>query len=137
MDLFHSMNLAVSWGLLVLIWLVQIIIYPGFHRIPAEGFRRFHRWYTIRIAVIVIPLMAGEVMLTIAWIWSRPRFFPAWLASVAVAAAWLSTFALQVPLHRRLRDGKRDAWIRRLVTTNWLRTLAWSVKAIAATAAAL
>ena len=44
---------------------------------------------------------------------------------------WLSTAILQVPLHRKLELGGYDARvIRRLVATNWLRTLAWSARAV-------
>jgi hypothetical protein len=133
MALFESLNLAVSWGLLVLIWLVQIIIYPAFDRIPAEDFRAFHRWYTVRIAAIVAPPMIGEALLTLHWIWSQPRATPALAATTLVAVVWLSTFGLQVPLHRRLQQGKAEDLIRRLVATNWVRTLAWSAKAVVVT----
>lgn len=133
MDPFESMNLAVSWGLLVLIWLVQIIVYPGFHRIGTEDFRAFHRWYTMRIAVIVIPLMSAEALLTLYWLWFRPRASLVLLSTAAVAVVWMSTFGLQVPLHRRLQHGKEEDLIRRLVTTNWVRTMAWSLKAIVVT----
>jgi hypothetical protein len=99
-------NIAVSWGLLILIGLVQIIIYPGFQRIPNADFTIYHRWYVFRI-------------------------------SLAVAVVWLSTLILQVPIHKCLQNGKDDVLIRRLVATNWIRTAAWSLKALVVTMAAV
>jgi hypothetical protein len=122
-------NIALGWGLLVLIWLVQIIVYPGFRHIPPEGFRDYHRWYTLRIGAVVTPLMLGEAMAAAAWLWTRPQAFPAYLSAAAVVVVWGSTFGLQVPIHRRLQHGKNDALIQRLVATNWIRTAAWSLKA--------
>jgi hypothetical protein len=63
-------NLAISWGLLILIWLVQLIIYPGFQRISRDAFAAYHRWYVIRIAAVVLPLMVAELVLTIWWVLS-------------------------------------------------------------------
>ena len=64
MSYLYNSNIAISWGLLVLIWLVQIIIYPGLSRLPSEDFVNYHRWYMIRISAIVLPLMICEVIIT-------------------------------------------------------------------------
>ncbi len=130
-------NIALSWGLLVLIWLVQIIIYPGFGRIPRGDFIPYHRWYTLRIGAVVVPLMAGELIAVAAWLWSRPQDPAALFCAAALAVIWGSTAALQVPVHRRLQHGKDAALIRRLVATNWIRTAAWSAKAVVVTLAAV
>ncbi len=122
-------NLAVSWGLLILIWLVQLIIYPGFHRIPREAFVSYHRWYVIRISSIVLPLMLAELITTVWWIRSNNYAAVSVSAGILVIIVWLSTFVLQVPIHNRLKAGSKDREIRRLVATNWIRTAAWSLKA--------
>ena len=56
MTLIHIFNVAVSCGLLILIWLVQIIIYPGLARIPSNDFVNYHAWYVTRITMVVLPL---------------------------------------------------------------------------------
>jgi hypothetical protein len=122
-------NLAVSWGLLILIWLVQLIIYPGFHHIPREAFAAYHRWYVIRISSIVLPLMLAELILTVWWIGYDDYSLVSVFAGVLVLIIWLSTFVLQVPTHNQLKSGKEVRKIRHLVTTNWIRTVAWSLKA--------
>ena len=122
-------NIALSWGLLVLIWLVQLIIYPGFHRISPEEFAVYHRWYVIRISSVVLPLMTAELVLVIWWVLSDNYSTISLSAGFLVIMVWLSTFALQVSIHNQLKTGKEDRLIRRLVATNWIRTAAWSLKA--------
>ena len=121
-------NLAISWGLFILIWLVQLIIYPGFHRIPAELFVSYHRWYVIRISAVVLPLMVAELILTIWWVLSDAYSPISLSAGFFVSIVWLSTFMFQVPIHNRLKAGRENILVRRLVTTNWIRTVAWTLK---------
>jgi hypothetical protein len=40
---------------------------------------------------------------------------------------------VQVPIHNRLKSGKKEVLIRRLVATNWIRTIAWSLKSLVIT----
>jgi hypothetical protein len=130
-------NLAVSWALLSLIWLVQTIIYPGLANIRAADFVGYHRWYVKRISAVVTPLMIGEALIAVAWL-QRDNFSS--LSSVSaflVAVVWISTFILQVPIHHHLKAGKDLPAIRRLVATNWIRTAAWSTKAVIATVGAV
>ena len=122
-------HLAVSWGLLILIWMVQVVIYPGFHRIPSTEFSNFHRWYVTRISVIVLPLMTAEMVMTVIWLLGTKGTVPI-IAFLLVTSVWLSTFLLQVPIHNRLKSGKDARLIRRLIDTNWIRTIGWSFKAL-------
>lgn len=90
-----------------------------------------------RISLVVLPLMIGEVILLVGWWWSGADNDYAYLATLAVAVVWLSTLILQVPIHKCLQNGKDDVLIRRLVATNWIRTAAWSLKALVVTMAAV
>jgi hypothetical protein len=126
-------NLAVSWALLSLIWLVQTIIYPGFASIPAADFVGYHRWYVKRISAVVTPLMIGEALIAVAWLQGENFSLLSSLSAFLVAIVWISTFVLQVPIHRHLEAGKDLPAIRRLVATNWIRTASWSIKTLALT----
>jgi hypothetical protein len=125
----HIFNIAVSWGLLILIWLVQIIIYPGLVRIPSHDFVNYHAWYVTRITLVVVPLMISEITIAIAWFFLQDNLFYPIMAGGLVILAWCSTFIFQVPIHKSLQAGKDKSKIRRLVATNWIRTVAWSLKA--------
>ena len=55
---------------------------------------------------------------------------PAILGAVLVAVAWVSTAAVQMPLHARLgREPREPGLVTRLVRTNWLRTGVWTARA--------
>ena len=131
LTLFHIFNVAVSCGLLILIWLVQIIIYPGLTRIPFNDFVNYHAWYVTRITIVVLPLMIFEIFIAIAWFFLQDNLFYPSVAFGLVILVWCSTFTFQVPIHKSLQAGKDKSEIRRLVATNWVRTIAWSLKAIA------
>ena len=62
---------------------------------------------------------------------------PGWLAIGAAAllfALWLSTLLFYAPLHMRLSTGFDAVVHRRLVRTNWIRTVAWTARGAAAVA---
>ena len=130
LTLFHIFNVAVSWGLFILIWLVQIIIYPGLARIPSNDFVNYHEWYVTRITMVVLPLMICEIIIAIAWFFLQDNLFYPIVAGGLVILVWCSTFTFQVPIHKSLQAGKDKSKIRRLVATNWIRTVAWSLKAV-------
>ena len=54
-----------------------------------------------------------------------------------VVLIWISTAALQAPCHQTLSQGFDAAVDRRLTTTNWIRTAAWTIRALMLTASLL
>jgi len=53
-----------------------------------------------------------------------------WLGFLALGLIWVSTWRLQVPIHRKLAAGFDAGAHRRLVSTNWLRTALWSLRSL-------
>jgi hypothetical protein len=58
----------------------------------------------------------------------RPSSFELVANAVLIVLIWLCTFLLSVPLHNRLGQKRDVEKIRRLVATNWPRTVAWSLR---------
>ena len=117
----------VSFGLVVLIWLVQGVIYPTFAEIAPERFTVWHAGYTRAVTWIVMPLMFGQVAL-LGWLLVVRPSPAGYLAAGMVAVAWVATFALAVPDHGRLQSlGLDRSVVARLVVTNWIRTAAWTL----------
>ncbi len=112
-----------------LIWFVQVVHYPLFGQIGAAEFAKYEQLHCRRTSLVVMPLMLGELATAV---WLAMTDLPgesAWIAITGLgllAVIWLSTAALQVPCHRQLENGFDDTIIRRLVTSNWVRTIAWS-----------
>ncbi len=128
-----AVNAAATWYLTGLIWVIQVVHYPLFsytERTSYSAFAAAHGW---RISLIVGPAMVVELV-TAGWlIVSRPATLPvgwAWVGAGLVALIWLSTAAVQVPLHAELARGYDAQAHASLVTSNWARTLAWTARSV-------
>ena len=55
---------------------------------------------------------------------------PSVVAAVAVLGIWASTFFIQVPVHNRLCVAFDADLHGRLVQSNWIRTVLWSVRSV-------
>jgi hypothetical protein len=113
------------------IWFVQIVQYPMFADVGREAFVRYHRIYCQRITQIVGPCMAVEAVTALACWWLDPLGHAAHrYGLMLLAVLWISTAAVQIPIHNRLEKGYCPIWGRRLVLSNWLRTAAWSARMV-------
>ena len=123
---------AATWLLFGVILIVQRVHYPLFSYVRTADYKTFQAAHMRRITGIVGPAMAVELA-TAAWIvWAPPPGLPPWMGRAGLAlvlAIWGTTGLVQVPLHTRLTDGFDAAAHRRLVATNWLRTVAWALRA--------
>ncbi len=114
-----------------LIWFVQVVHYPLFELASERRFDRFSAEHRRRTLWVVGPLMLAEAGSAVALLAvPPPGAAPAllWSGAVLLAAIWLSTALVQVPLHRRLAATRDLAAARRLAASNWLRTAAWTAR---------
>lgn len=121
-----SVQLVTSAGLLVLIWLIQVLHYPAFAYFDSALFAEAMAFHQTRITYVVLPLMLLELGVSIALAVQRP-LWPELTALACVVLIWLSTFFVQVPIHGKLVSYDAEL-IRQLVSTNWVRTVLWSIK---------
>lgn len=128
-----SAQMAATWAMVGLIWFVQVVHYPLFDLVGQEGFSAYeasHRW---RTSFVVGPPMAVELLAAVALVVDPPtalgRSLPV-LGLVVLVVVHLSTVLLQVPAHDRLSDGYDRDVVRRLVRTNWVRTVGWSTRGV-------
>ena len=119
-----------------LIWFVQMVHYPLFALTDTTHSPDYADENQRRTAPVVIPPMLVEgATATLIAINPPPAIGrPVALAGLAmVAALWLSTLLVQMPLHARLkRDGHTPATVAALVQSNWARTILWSARAVLA-----
>lgn len=123
-----------------IIWFVQVVHYPLFTRIPTAGFVDYEQAHTVRTGWVVAPLMLVELgtalALLLAWgpegVAPRLGHFatdPLYLTALGcLILIWLGTFSLQVPLHGTLCRQADQRAMHLLVSTNWIRTLLWSIR---------
>lgn len=126
-------QLATTLPLVGLIWTIQIVHYPLFSMVSEGSFGAYHQTHSRRITYLVLPLMSLELASSVALLRWQPAgvtLRDAQLGLALVLLAWGTTAFLSVPAHNRLAEGKSSSALQRLVTTNWLRTAAWTLRGI-------
>jgi len=129
-------QVVASGAMAGLIWFVQVVHYPLFASITGERSRDHAVENQRRTGPVVIPFMAVELATALAIAVWPPAGVGRGLALIGlglVAVAWLSTFLVQVPLHARLAsEGHVADAVAALVRSNWIRTVAWTARALLA-----
>lgn len=124
---------AATWFMTGVIWIVQVVHYPLFSYADRATYPAFADAHGRLITLIVGPAMLTELATALLLLADRPPALPARTALVGlglIAVIWASTALLQVPMHGQLSQGyeaRAHGW---LVTTNWIRTLAWTARSV-------
>jgi hypothetical protein len=109
---------AVTYAMLGVILIVQVVHYPLFRRVGSAQYPAYHRQHMRRITWIVAPLMTVELLTAIWLVWQPPPPVPGWqvwMGLALVGLIWGTTGMLQVPLHQSLAGGfDRDVHRRRV-----------------------
>ena len=118
-----------------LIWFVQVVHYPLFNRISGDASIQYAAEHQRRTAWVVgLPMLVEGI--TTLWLFFDPingRLLPL-LGGLVLLEIHLSTIFLQIPLHKKLSKGYEREVVRKLVATNWIRTIGWTVRAAIAVA---
>jgi hypothetical protein len=127
-------HLAATWGMVGVIWFVQVVHYPLFNGVGKELFPEYSKRNANRTTYVVLPLMLIEAATASALLFMVPEHQQhlAQLAAFLLVLVWASTFLIQVPLHERLQRGFEPSIHTSLVRSNWIRTVLWSVRGLAA-----
>jgi hypothetical protein len=112
------------------IWIIQVLHYPAFADIREERFLKFHAKHSRDITFIVAPVMVLELVTAILLAWQFGFSAMTSVNLALVVALWACTFLISVPVHNLLSTGQNLTYVTRLVRTNWLRTVLWSVRLI-------
>lgn len=126
-------HVAATCAMSGLIWLVQVVHYPLFAGLDAATFPAYHREHMRLITLVVGPLMLVEAAAALAILALRASPLPlAWAGVVLLGVVWGATMFLSVPAHDALSKGFSASALATLVGTNWIRTLAWTARAVVA-----
>ncbi len=127
------LNLLSTWYLIGLIWMVQVVHYKMFDRVGAAEFVQYEVDHNRLITPIVAPPMLIELATACALFAFAPPGFPrwaTWVGLILIAIVWLTTYFVSVPCHNKLLGGFDPDAYRRLVNTNWIRTVLWTVRGV-------
>ncbi len=115
------------------IWFVQWVHYPLLAKVPVNRAVETATEHQRRTGQVLAIPMAVEGFTTLGLLVSRPEsvqiFWP-WFGAVLLAVALGSTVFVSVPLHAKMAANPTTDIGRRLVVTNWPRTIAWSLRAV-------
>jgi hypothetical protein len=113
-----------------LIWFVLVVHYPLFHKVSATTSAEYASEHQTRTAWVVgLPMLIEGI--TTLWLFFDPvgsRTLPL-IGGLVLVKVHLSTIFLQVPRHGKLAHGYDRTTVSELVTSNWVRTIGWSIRA--------
>ena len=120
-------RLVLDVGLLVLTWMIQLIVYPSFLFYTAKELIAWHKMYTKAIALIVIPLMLGQLGITIYQVFLEQNTYTS-TSIVLVVFIWGITLLKFAPMHQQISEGNTHIQLlKKLVQNNWIRTIIWTI----------
>ena len=128
MELIFITHLFTSLLMIGLCWFVQIVHYPLFHQIKLEEFSKYERKNVVT-GFITVPLMTIELTTGLYLLWTNPSFI--YLLNIGLLGLiGLSTMFYQVPIHLKLMKAPSKTLINKLILTNWIRTISWTIRLI-------
>lgn len=127
-ELIFLINTFSSFFMTGLIWVVQLVHYPSFHFVGTKNFQAFQQHHVNSIDKIVIPVMVAEITSSFGLAWIDGWFSLNASGFYLVIAIWAATGLFSVPAHSRLENSKDVNAIKKLVSTNWVRTVLWTIK---------
>ncbi|MEQ8704114.1 MAG: hypothetical protein RIC19_09360 [Phaeodactylibacter sp.] len=129
MEWVFKVHLLFSLYMLGLIWFVQVVHYPLMGKVGASSFIDYERAHTRFTSWVTAPPMLGELGTGLLLLVQAPTDWLWWANTAGLLGLWASTFFIQVPLHNALSSAFNEVQHARLVRTNWLRTLIWTLRA--------
>ena len=130
-------RLLLDFGLCILIWMVQLIVYPSFAFYNNTQLLTWHKTYTKAIALIVIPLMLGQLGIAIYQVFLVQNSYTL-VSIILVVFLWGITLLKFAPMHQQISEGNTQIQLlKTLVQTNWIRTIIWTLLFVLSSASVL
>ena len=127
------LNISSTWFMVGLIWLIQIVHYPLFKFIGNNEFQTYHNGHSVLITPLVGTVMIIELISSILLVVFPPKNVSITIPIIGVILVfiiWASTAFLQIPQHNALLKSYGFEAHNLLVQSNWIRTLAWSMRGL-------
>lgn len=126
-------NVVATWMMIGVIWFVQVVHYPLLAGTAIDRAVDVAHDHQRRTGQVVALPMTVEGVTVLVLLVARPdgvSWWLPWIGAVLLAVALGCTVALSVPLHSRMASAPAADTGRRLVLTNWPRTVAWSLRGL-------
>ena len=116
-----------------LIRLIQIVHYPLFKFVGKNEFQTYHNGHSVMITPLVGTVMIIELISSILLVVLPPKNVSITIPIIGVILVfiiWASTAFLQIPHHNALSKAYELEAHNLLAQSNWIRTLAWSMRGL-------
>ena len=122
-------NITATAVMVGVIWTIQLVHYPFFHRLDKDQFESHMDEHRKTISFIVMPVMLIELASAIGLLFIDSNYQTMFiLALILLVLIWLSTALIQVPAHAKLATEYSENQTNKLVKTNWIRTILWTLR---------
>ena len=127
------LNVAAVLFMTGFIWTMQVVHYPLFDRVGEEAFPAYETAHNRLFFLVAGPGVLLTLATAVLLLFARPPQVPLWAAILGLAlfaAIAASTALFQAPQHQVLSGGFDRGAYEFLLSTNWIRTAAWSLYAL-------
>ena len=126
-----KLEIVLNSILLGVILTTQLVSYPLFLKVNIDNFKSYHNFYTKHISYIVVPLMLFEFFINFYNLYHSSIIYPKfYISSLVLIFIWFSTMLIQLPLHININFYFSKIVIDKLIKSNWIRTVLWSIKLV-------
>jgi hypothetical protein len=126
-------NTAGTIFMVGLIWFVQRVHYPLLAQVDVDQQISVGAEHQRRTAQVVGLPMAVEGVSTLILLVNRPdqvMWWLPWMGAILLAISLGSTVFLSVPLHQKMVNQPSAELGKKLVSTNWPRTVSWTLRGV-------
>ncbi len=126
-------NTAGTIFMVGLIWFVQRVHYPLLSYVQVDQQISVGAEHQRRTAQVVGLPMAVEGVSTLILLVDRPdqvEWWLPWVGAILLAISLGSTVFLSVPLHQKMVNQPSAELGKKLVSTNWPRTVSWTLRGV-------
>ena len=126
-------NTAATIFMVGLIWFVQRVHYPLLAQVDVDQQISVGAEHQRRTAQVVGLPMAVEGVSTLILLVDRPdqvMWWLPWMGAILLAISLGSTVFLSVPLHQKMVNQPSAELGKKLVSTNWPRTISWTLRGV-------
>ena len=121
-------NLFISSFMFGVIIVTQIVNYPLLLDFFKFDLEILHKSYVNKISIIVIPFMLLELFIALYLVYNDTYLSYTNLGLLIII--YLSTFFIQVPIHDKIKYNTNIRLLKKLISSNWIRTSSWFLKSI-------
>jgi hypothetical protein len=133
MQFLFLLHLSSTFFMVGLIWFVQTVHYPLHAYVGNQAFTNYQNQHMTRTGLIVGLPMLVEALTTVYFLLNPFHPVPDWAFEAGgclLFLIWAFTGLVQVPLHHSLSIQFDSEIHKRLVLTNWVRTIFWTARGV-------